>query len=184
MPATPLPPDAAAAARITRCPHCGGEEIVWPTPKKLTCAGCGFVLYLNVAAAVAVIIECRGRILFGVRRHEPQLGMLDLPGGFVDPGETAEEAVRRELQEELGATVQTVRYLYSFPNTYRYRGVVYDTVDLIFLVRWDEAPPLAAADDLASFLWVDRDAVDYDRIGFVSLRRAVQRYLGEDAAGG
>ena len=164
---------------ITSCPRCGGNALTWPTAKNFECASCGFVLFLNMAAAVAVIMECRGKILFGVRKHEPSRGMLDLPGGFVDPGETAEEAARREVKEELNLDIQGMRYLFSFPNTYPYRGMVYDTLDLIFLVQWEELPEVKAADDLEDFMWVDRDAVEYERIGFDSLRKAVRRYLEE-----
>jgi len=164
-------------AAITRCPQCGSESLVWPSPKNFSCTACGFMLYLNIAAAVAVIIECQGRILFGVRKNEPERGMLDLPGGFVDQGETAEQALRRELQEELGIAVQDLRYLFSFPNKYLYRGIEYDTLDLVFLVQFDEFPQALAADDLADLLWIERNAIDFDRIGFSSLRKAVQRYL-------
>lgn len=126
---------------------------------------------------MAVIIECRGRLLFGVRKHEPCRGMLDLPGGFVDPDETAEEALRRELREELHIEVSAPRYLFSFPNRYPYRGIEYDTLDLIFLVRYDAPPAITAGDDLAEVLWVGRDEVPYGKIAFESLRRAVRRYL-------
>ena len=170
-------------ASITHCPQCGSQALSWPSPKHFTCADCGFVLYLNIAAAVAVIMECRGKILFGVRKHEPQRGMLDLPGGFVDQGESAEEAARREVQEELGVAVHDMRYLFSFPNKYRYRGIEYDTLDLIFLARWDEAPAVKAADDLEDALWVSHDAVEYDKIGFSSLSRAVRRYLETEYPG-
>ena len=164
---------------ISHCPGCGSDLLSWPTPKNFHCRACGFVLYLNIAAAVAVIMECRGKILFGVRRHEPGEGMLDLPGGFADAGETAEEAVRREVREELGIDLPEINYLFSIPNRYPYRGMVYDTLDLIFLARFDEPPAVQAADDLAEAVWVDRCAVEYDRIAFVSLREAVRRYLEE-----
>ena len=59
-------------ASITHCPQCASETLTWPSPKHFACADCGFVLYLNIAAAVAVIIECQGKILLGVRRHEPK----------------------------------------------------------------------------------------------------------------
>ena len=162
---------------ITHCPRCGGESLSWPSPQNFECAACGFTLFLNTAAAVAVIIECRGKILFGVRKHEPWRGMLDLPGGFVDPGETAEEAARREVKEELGIDISGKRYFCSLPNTYPYRGIVYNTLDLIFLVHFDEPPDVKAADDLEDVLWVDRDAVEFERIAFDSLRRALRRYL-------
>ena len=170
---------------ITRCPRCGSGNLSWPAPKNFECAACGFVLFLNVAPAVAVIMECRGEILFGVRKHDPGRGMLDLPGGFVDAGETAEEAARREIREELGIAIPAMRYLFSLPNRYPYRGVVYDTLDLIFLVKWDERPEVKAADDLADVLWVGKDAVEYERMAFASLREALRRYLADaDGAGG
>jgi mutator protein MutT len=162
---------------IRCCPRCGGDSLSWPTQKHFQCASCGFVLYLNIAAAVAVIMECRGEILFGLRKHDPGRGMLDLPGGFVDPGETAEEAVRREIMEELGIAIPEIRYLFSLPNCYPYRGMVYDTLDLIFLVRFDERPQIEAEDDLEDVVWVRGDAVQYERIAFDSLREGVRRFL-------
>ncbi len=175
MPATSNPD----AAGIRCCPQCGGETLEWPSIKQFSCSSCGFVLFLNIAAAVGVIVECRGKLLFGVRKHEPQRGMLDLPGGFVDQGETAEQAVLRELQEETGLVASSARYLYSFPNRYPYKGITYDTLDLIFLVQLDEPPQLQAADDLAELVWLERDQIELERIGFPSLRKAVQRYLEE-----
>lgn len=169
----------SGSTSITRCPRCGSDALSWPSEKSFECTTCGFVLFLNIAAAVAVIMECQGKILFGVRKHEPGRGMLDLPGGFVDPGETAEEAARREVREELNIDITNMRYLFSFPNRYPYRGMVYDTLDMIFLVQWDEPPEVKAADDLEEVMWVKRDAVEYGRISFDSLRQAVQRYLEE-----
>ncbi len=162
---------------ITRCPSCGSGNLSWPAPKNFQCDDCGFVLFLNIAAAVAVIMECRGRLLFGVRKNDPCRGMLDLPGGFADAGESAEEAARREIREELGVDITEMSYLFSFPNKYPYRGMVYDTLDMIFLVRLDELPQVRAADDLADVVWVERDGVEYDRIAFDSIRRALRRYL-------
>jgi len=162
---------------ITRCPACGSESIAWPTPKNFECGACGFMLYLNIAAAAAVIIECRGRLLFGVRKHDPGAGLLDLPGGFVDAGESVEEALRREVREEIGIDIAEMRYLFSFPNRYPYRGMVYDTLDLIFLVQWEQPPEVKAADDMEKLIWVDRRAVELERFAFDSIRKAVQRYL-------
>lgn len=164
---------------ITHCPQCGVMALEWPSAKQFCCSSCGFVLFLNIAAAVGVIVECQSRLLFGVRKHEPKRGMLDLPGGFVDQGETAEQAVLRELQEETGLIITTARYLYSFPNRYPYRGITYDTLDMIFLVQLTDFTELHAADDLAELVWLERDHIDLERIGFPSLRQAVQRYLAE-----
>ncbi len=167
--------------KIAHCPGCGSEALSWPTSKNFECTDCGFTLFFNPAAAVAVIMECRGKILLGVRKHDPGRGMLDLPGGFVDAGETAEAAVRREVREELGIEIPQVRYLFSLPNRYPYGGIVYDTLDLIFLVEWDEPPEVKADDDLEDVIWIERETVDYGRIAFDSLRRAVLLYCEEQA---
>lgn len=169
--------DPEISQTIVRCPRCGGQNLSWPTPKNFSCADCGFLLYLNTAAAVAVIIECQGKILFGVRRHEPGRGLLDLPGGFVDPGESGEEAALREVREETGMELKELRYLFSLPNRYRYGDVVYDTLDLIYCCRLTVLPRLQAADDLEELLWTGLDEIVIEDIAFSSLRQAVERYL-------
>ena len=162
---------------IVHCPRCAAKNLTWPTPKNFSCRQCGFLLYLNIAAAVAVIIECQGKILFGLRKHDPGRGMLDLPGGFVDRGESAEAAALREVQEETGIVLPQIQYLFSLPNTYHYRDIVYDTLDMIFLCNVSEPPRMKAADDLEQLLWIDCDKIAYARIAFSSLRKAVQRFL-------
>jgi ADP-ribose pyrophosphatase YjhB (NUDIX family) len=80
----------------------------------LRCEACGFELYLNVAAAVAGLIrDERGRLLITVRGKEPGKGKWDLPGGFADPNESAEQALAREIREEVGLEVTAMRYFGS-----------------------------------------------------------------------
>lgn len=162
---------------ILHCPKCGNTSLSWPSRKYFTCDDCGFALYLNIAAAAAVIIECQGKILFGIRKHDPGIGMLDLPGGFSDPGESAEETARRELREELSLDIEEMSYLYSFPNQYSYKGIEYDTLDMIFLARFDTFPEIDAGDDFIDTVWVAFDDIELEKIAFKSLRQAVKCYL-------
>ena len=83
------------------CPKCGAKAFVERNEKAKQCESCGFVYYFNPSAAVACFIRNAQNELLLVRRgKEPAKGTLDLPGGFVDMHESAEEAACREVKEE------------------------------------------------------------------------------------
>jgi len=115
------------------CPNCGGKNIQNVNMRKWKCDDCGFTLYNNVAAAVGLVIQNKkGKVLFEKRAKEPRKGFLALPGGFVDPNESAEEACFRECKEEIGVEPLSVKYIATFPNTYEYKNVLYKTCDIFF----------------------------------------------------
>ncbi len=127
------------------CPNCGSKKIQNKNLRKWLCPDCGFDLYNNVAAAVGLIIQDgQGRILFEVRGKEPRKGFLALPGGFIDPDESAEEAAVRECIEETGAKPESLKYICSFPNTYDYKDIRYKTCDLFFSARLAQGSQLKA----------------------------------------
>lgn len=118
------------------CPKCGSKKIENHNNRKWLCPECGFDLYNNVAAAVGIIIRDKyNNVLFEVRAKDPRKGFLALPGGFVDPDETAEQAVTRECIEEIGVKITDVKFLCSNPNTYPYKGIEYKTCDLFFIAE-------------------------------------------------
>ena len=95
------------------CPVCGKEGFAINNVKSKRCEDCGFVLYFNaISATVAVIMNEKDEILVARRAKEPAKGTLDLPGGFADSMETAEEAVTREVLEESGLRVTETKYLF------------------------------------------------------------------------
>jgi ADP-ribose pyrophosphatase YjhB (NUDIX family) len=89
------------SVRHAHCSYCGSPfaaDQAWPRH----CAGCGEISYVN-PLPVAVAVLPVGDGLLGVRRAiPPALGELALPGGFIDLGESWQEAVVRELWEETG----------------------------------------------------------------------------------
>lgn len=118
------------------CPMCGSKKIENHGNRKWLCPECGFDLYCNVAAAVGVVIRDRhNNVLFEVRAKEPRKGVLALPGGFVDFGESAEEAVVRECREEIGVPVEGAEFLCTAPNTYEYKNIEYKTCDIFFVAE-------------------------------------------------
>ncbi len=161
------------------CPKCGAAALRPVGLKMLRCAACGFELYLNPAAAVAgVIVDEQGRMVVLVRGKEPAKGKWDLPGGFVDPGETAEDALRREVREEIGLEATTLRYLGSWPNVYEYMGVRYRTLDMGFVcaaARASQAKPREA--EIAEVLFLRPQEVDPGRFAFRSVGTIAATYL-------
>lgn len=90
----------------TTQPHKGG----WARK----CDGCGAEHFPRVDPVSIMLAEHEGRILVG-RQHRWPAGRYSALAGFIEPGETIEEAVARELKEEAGITVHSVRYLLSQP---------------------------------------------------------------------
>lgn len=162
------------------CPNCASQNIHFESNRRFECFDCGMVYYQNVAAAVAVIITKKDEILFTVRNREPKLGMLDLPGGFTDPDETAEATCARELKEELNLNIEAERFKYfkSFPNNYLYKGIPYKTEDLIFIVECPEHIEFTLEEsEIKSVKWIKMSEINLEEIGFESLRKAVEEHL-------
>jgi ADP-ribose pyrophosphatase YjhB (NUDIX family) len=138
-------------------------------------------LYHNIAAAVAIIFTYEDKILFTERNVDPDKGKLDLPGGFIDPNETAEEAACREISEELGLTITSndLTYITTAPNNYLYRNVPYRTMDIFYECQLkSDVISINAADEIKSLIWIKRSEIDLNKIGFVSIRKVIgERYV-------
>lgn len=116
------------------CPYDGGSLISPILPDEYPfCPRCGFVDYHNPRPCVAILIVDNGKILLARRVIEPAKGEWDIPGGFVDSGESAEEAVVREALEETGLHVRVIKFLGSLPDVYGDRKL--PTLNLCFVAE-------------------------------------------------
>lgn len=162
------------------CPNCSSQNCQFENNRRFECFDCGMVYYQNVAAAVAVIIEHDDKILFTVRNREPKLGMLDLPGGFTDPDESAEETCTRELREELNLEIipENFKYFKSQPNNYVYKGIPYKTEDLIFTANLPATNKIILeTSEIQEIKWISKNEINIEDIGFESLQNAIKSYL-------
>lgn len=163
------------------CPKCGSDGFTVNNEKSKRCSSCGFVYYFNPSAAVACFIRNEvGELLVVRRAKDPAKGTLDLPGGFVDLHESAEEAVRREVKEETGLDVKSSRYLFSIPNIYLYSGFEVHTEDLFFECYATTFDGLIAADDASEIVVLKLQEVDASLFGLTSVKEGVVRYCKEN----
>ena len=133
---------------------------------------CGFTYYFNPSSAVVAIIKnSDGDILVTTRAHEPAKGSYDLPGGFVDSYETAEECIAREIKEECNLDVESVEYLFSLPNIYTYSNFDVHTLDMFFECTVKNFESLQADDDVASLQFISAEEIDFSKFGLTSIRK-------------
>jgi ADP-ribose pyrophosphatase YjhB (NUDIX family) len=119
----------------SHCSYCGAafaESQPWPRK----CANCGEMTFLNPIPVVVVIVPVDDGVLLIRRNVEPRSGLLALPGGYVDLGETWQAAGAREVYEETGLRVDAAAL-----SAFQVHSGDYNTL-LIFAT----AEPLTASD--------------------------------------
>jgi NAD+ diphosphatase len=102
------------------CGRCGGETELVPGELAKSCTRCGMLHYPRLSPAIIVLVRDESRVLLARSPGFPP-GMYSVLAGFVEPGESIEEAIKREVREEVGIEVANVRYFGSqpwpFPNS-------------------------------------------------------------------
>jgi 8-oxo-dGTP diphosphatase len=158
------------------CPRCGfGLEQGGSRQDEgaaVHCPACGFVAYDNPSATASALVERDGRLLVTRRAREPFAGRLDLPGGFIEPGEHPEQAVRRELREETGLDVEVGPLAGIFTDAYGDEGIA--TLNLFYEARVLGGSE-RANDDVSEILWLERDEIDPASFAFECCRKAVRK---------
>ena len=97
------------------CPRCGGALAAASAGHVLTCTGCGRQQFPRTDPAVIMLVHRGARCLLGHSQRFPTATMYSTLAGFVEPGESLEEAVAREVLEESGVVVGRVAYHSSQP---------------------------------------------------------------------
>ncbi len=132
------------------CAACGGPSVMAQGGWQRDCPACGVHHFPRTDPVVIMLITRGNRVLVGRNANWPE-GMYSLLAGFVEPGETVEAAVRREVFEEAGIRVGAVRYLASQPWPFPASLMLGCAGDAL-----DEAITLDPT-ELEDALWVSRE---------------------------
>ena len=123
-------------------------------PRRIRCPRCRYLMYDYPRPCAGMVVVKDATILMLRRGHPPRRGFLDLPGGFVDAGESIEAGARRELREETGLRVGKLESLGIYWDRYYLKGFgFFPTMNFYYLARWRSGTP-RAADDAASAEWM------------------------------
>ena len=104
---------------------------------------------------------------------------LIYPVVFVDPMERVEDAIQREVEEELGVHVNEMQFLASFPNEYIYKNISYFTSDLAFVCPMNDLSQLTPSDDVADAILIQPREIDFDTISFPSIVNILKTYISQ-----
>lgn len=106
------------------CNNCGSEELEFVIPpsdhkQRYCCLNCKVIHYKNPLLVVGCIVHYEGKIVLARRGIEPKKSYWNLPCGFMENDETAEEGALREVEEETGlkVNIQSLHTVYSLPKS-------------------------------------------------------------------
>ncbi len=156
------------------CPLCGhplhSQMIKSFEPERLVCSHCGYVFYLNPKVAVGTLGTLDGRIILLKRGIQPAYGRWVFPGGYVDRGETVEEAGIRETKEEvnLDVRIESLLNVYSYPE----RPVIV-IVYAVSVVGGE----LDAGDEALEARTFAPEEIPWEELAFPSTRDALRDYI-------
>jgi len=165
---------------VNYCSHCGASVVLrvpaGDNRERYVCDNCDTIHYQNPKIVAGCIPEWEGRILLCKRAIEPRYGLWTLPAGFMENGETTEQAAMRETEEEAGARVIiTGLYgLFSIPHISQvymlYRGTLVD--------GFYEA----GVESLECRLFDEPD-IPWEKLAFPVVKETLQRYFADRKCG-
>jgi ADP-ribose pyrophosphatase YjhB (NUDIX family) len=148
------------------CHDCGQPLVeTWhvdDAKHRLTCSRCGSTHYDNPTVLVWCLVHCGETMLLCQRAIEPGLGMWNPPGGFVEAGESLEEAMARELKEEAGIELPASRFI-----LYRVASVPHmNQIYVGFRVEFESEPTLNPGPEAADAQFVSERTLGSRKVAF------------------
>lgn len=157
------------------CCHCG-HAVTFKIPDddnmlRYVCdnSDCGMIHYQNPKVVAGCIVTWQGRLMLCKRAIDPRSGLWTIPAGFMENGETTDEAAARETLEEACAEVRGLELfaVYNIPHV--------NQVYVIFRSELDEPAFAPGAESLEVELF-DEDAIPWKTLAFAVVDKALRRF--------
>ncbi|MGF1878675.1 NUDIX hydrolase [Photobacterium frigidiphilum] len=166
---------------IKYCSQCGSTDVKAMVPAgdthpRPTCQSCGHVVYQNPTIIAGCIIEHQGKFLLGKRAVEPMVGKWSIPAGFMENGETVEQAATREVLEETGAEVEVLGpySIFSVPHMNQVY-IIFRAKFIGFIMPFGE--------ETSEIEFVDKSQVPWSELTYPAINQILTRYINEDGHG-
>ena len=162
------------------CANCGAPTAAREAGHVRSCPNCGAQHHPRTDPVVIMLVTDGDRAILGRQRQWPT-GRYSALAGFVEPGESLEEAVAREVREECGARITDIEYRSSQPWPFP------TSLMLGFRARWAEGEPAVRDGELEDVRWCTRDELAGGAILLppreAIARRLIDEWLGREAPG-
>ncbi|PHV69501.1 NAD(+) diphosphatase [Sporanaerobium hydrogeniformans] len=132
------------------CGYCGEQTTFKEDERAKRCLGCGNVSYPHIAPAIIVGVTKGDKLLLAHNANFPE-GLYSIIAGYVEQGESLEQAVRREVEEEVGIKVKNIKYYGSTPW---YNG---DSLMLGFTAEYESGEITVDHEEIVDANWYDKD---------------------------
>jgi len=158
------------------CGRCGTPTALLPSERARQCPACGLRAYPRISPAIIVLVT-RGEQLLLTRGHGFPEGFYGVLAGFVEAGESLEETLAREVEEEVGIAVRDIRYFGSQPWPYPHQLMIG------FNARWAAGEIRVDRHELADAGWFTRETLPQIPPRLSIARRLIDAFLaGEGTA--
>lgn len=161
-------------AEFRHCPKCGGtlerKKVKDGEPERLVCQSCSFIFFLDPKVVASTICRIDGKIVLLKRAIGPSRGKWVFPGGFVDRGESVEDAAIRETKEEVNLDVKIGELVNVYSTTNLPTVLIVYTGEVV-------GGSLSARDEALEVRTFTPSEIPWDDLAFPSTVHALRDYV-------